>query len=80
MYSCCNCNADKANQSLQVVNIYILLICFSVIVKQADMFIKFMLESVPGTNQYWAIRVMFFAHRNNEAFDGVQTTPNTGLH
>jgi len=36
-----------------------------------------MLESIPGTNQYYAIRVMFFAQRNNRGpFDRVVL--NTG--
>ena len=35
------------------------------------------LKSVPGTNQYYAIRVKFLAQRNNMAFDGYELTTST---
>jgi len=32
-----------------------------------------MLQSVPGTNQYYSIRIRFHAKKKTGAFDGVQT-------
>ena len=42
-----------------------MLIYFSFIVKEAILSIEIMLKYVPGTNQYWAIRVKCFAHGND---------------